>query len=205
MSTFRNPVGPQSSTTYWRRRLVVILGLVAVIVVIALIAFRPGPDKPASSAADAQTTKTAEPTSSGAPADPSTACADGVVKVVGITDADSYGAEQQPLLSLSITNTGTTACTFNAGSDVQEYVITSGEEKIWSSKDCQTAPVANAAVLEPGVAVTTTPFPWDRTRSSTDTCETTDRPLVTAAGASYHLEVTINGVAATDTKQFILN
>ena len=205
MSTFRNPVGPQSSNTYWRRRLVVILGLVAVIVVIALIAFRPGGDKPASNAADTKPASSAAPSATGAPADASAACAEGVVQVVPITDADSYGADQQPLLSLSITNSGTTACTFNAGSDVQEYVITSGDEKIWSSKDCQTAPVANAAVLEPGVALTTTPFPWDRTRSAADTCESTDRPAVTAAGASYHLEVTINGVAATDTKQFLLN
>jgi cytoskeletal protein RodZ len=205
MSTFRNPVGPQSSKTYWRRRLVVVLGLVAVIVVIALIAFRPGSGKPTSNAADTEKTSTSAPASSAAATDPGAACAEGVVKVVPITDADSYGADQQPLLSLSITNTGTTACTFNAGSDVQEYVITSGEEKIWSSKDCQTAPVANAAVLEPGVAVTTTPFPWDRTRSASDTCESTDRPAVIAAGASYHLDVTINGVASTDTKQFILN
>lgn len=205
MSTFRNPVGPQSSKTYWRRRLVVVLGLVAVIVVISLIAFRPGPDKPAADKADTTTGNSAAPSASAPPADAGAACADGVVTVVPITDADSYGADQQPLLSLSITNTGTTACTFNAGSDVQEYVITSGEEKIWSSKDCQTAPVANAAVLEPGVAVTTTPFPWDRTRSSADTCDSTDRPAVIAGGASYHLDVIINGVASTDTKQFILN
>jgi hypothetical protein len=205
MSTIRNPVGPQSSKTYWRRRLVVILGLVAVIIVIALIAIRPGGDKPASTAADTKTTNTAAPSASAAPADGSAACAEGVVSVVPITDADSYGAEQQPLLSLSITNTGTAACTFNAGSDVQEYVITSGDEKIWSSKDCQTEPVANAAVLQPGVAITTTPFPWDRTRSATDTCDSTDRAAVIAAGASYHLDVTINGVASTDSKQFILN
>jgi len=176
-----------------------------VIVVLVLIFSRLGGGKPDTSAADTAPTSTAEPTSSAAPADPSAACAEGVVQVVPITDADSYGADQQPLLSLSVTNSGTTACTFNAGSDVQEYVITSGEEKIWSSKDCQTAPVANAAVLEPGVAVTTTPFPWDRTRSSADTCESTDRPAVIAAGASYHLDVTINGVASTDSKQFILN
>jgi len=205
MSTFRNPVGPQPSKTYWRRRLVFALGIVAVIVVLVLIFSRLGGGKPDTSAADTAPTSTAEPTSSAAPADPSAACAEGVVQVVPITDADSYGADQQPLLSLSVTNSGTTACTFNAGSDVQEYVITSGEEKIWSSKDCQTAPVANAAVLEPGVAVTTTPFPWDRTRSSADTCESTDRPAVIAAGASYHLDVTINGVASTDSKQFILN
>jgi hypothetical protein len=206
MSTFRNPVGPQPSTVYWRRRLVVVLGLVAVIVVIALIAFRPGPDKPASSAADTKPSSSATADSSSAGAGPDAECAEGVVEVEPITDAGDYGPEQQPLLSLSITNTGTAACTFNAGSDVQEYVITSGDEKIWSSKDCQSAPVADPRVLEPGAALTTTPFPWDRTRSSTDTCAPeAQRPSVTAGGASYHLEVTINGVAATDSKQFLLN
>jgi len=204
MSTFRNPVGPQPTKIYWRRRLVVILGLLAVIVIISLIVFRPGNDKP-QTAADTKPSSSATPASTDAPAGEGAECAEGVVEVVPITDAGDYGADQQPLLSLSITNTGTTACTFNAGTDAQEYVVTSGEEKIWSSKDCQTEPVANAQVLEPGVALTTTPFPWDRTRSAPDTCESTDRPSVTAGGASYHLEVTINGVTSTDTKQFILN
>lgn len=206
MSTFRNPVGPQPSSTYWRRRLVVILGLVAVIVVIVLLVVRPGSapaadkkdDKAASSASDAATTPPAD-------ADPGAPCAEGVVTVVGITDAGDYVAGQNPLLSLSITNTGTTACTFPAGSDVQEYVITSGEERIWSSKDCQAAPVADVRVLEPGVALTTTPFPWDRTRSAPNACDAANKTPVTAGGASYHLGVTVNGVASADTRQFLLN
>jgi len=205
MSTFRNPVGPQPAKIYWRRRLVVILGLLAVIVIVSLIVFRPAPDKPETTAADTKPSSSATPSSTDAPAGDGAECAEGVVEVAPITDAGDYGADQQPLLSLSITNTGTTACTFNAGTDAQEYVITSGEEKIWSSKDCQTEPVANAQVLEPGVALTTTPFPWDRTRSAADTCGSPDRPSVTAGGASYHLEVTIDGVTSTDTKQFILN
>ena len=205
MSTFRNPVGPQPAKIYWRRRLVVILGLLAVIVIVSLIVFRPAPDKPETTAADTKPSSSATPSSTDAPAGDGAECAEGVVEVAPITDAGDYGADQQPLLSLSITNTGTTACTFNAGTDAQEYVITSGEEKIWSSKDCQTEPVANVQVLEPGVALTTTPFPWDRTRSAADTCDSPDRPSVTAGGASYHLEVTIDGVTSTDTKQFILN
>ena len=205
MSTFRNPVGPQPAKIYWRRRLVVILGLLAVIVIVSLIVFRPAPDKPETTAADTKPSSSATPSSTDAPAGDGAECAEGVVEVAPITDAGDYGADQQPLLSLSITNTGTTACTFNAGTDAQEYVVTSGEEKIWSSKDCQTEPVANAQVLEPGVALTTTPFPWDRTRSAADTCDSPDRPSVTAGGASYHLEVTIDGVTSTDTKQFILN
>ena len=38
MSTFKHPVGPQPSKVYWRRRLLVGLGILAVIVVIVLIA-----------------------------------------------------------------------------------------------------------------------------------------------------------------------
>jgi hypothetical protein len=205
MSTFRNPVGPQPSSTYWRRRLVVILGLVAVIVVIVLIAVRPG-SSPASEQKDDKAPAAASDAATDAPADadPGAPCADGVVSVVGITDAGDYAAGQTPLLSLSITNTGTTPCTFPAGSDVQEYVITSGEERIWSSKDCQAAPVADVRVLEPGVALTTTPFPWDRTRSAPDACDAA-KTAVTAGGASYHLGVTVNGVASADTRQFLLN
>ncbi|GAB2464314.1 hypothetical protein HD599_000004 [Conyzicola lurida] len=203
MSTFRNPVGPQSSSTYWRRRLVVGLGLVAVIVVIILIAFPRGGATPTADETDAPAS-TSSPAATDEAVVPDGECNPSVVEVTAITDAGDYSAEQQPLLSLSITNIGATACTFSAGSDVQEYVITSGEERIWSSKDCQTDPVPAATQLEPGVAVTTTPFAWDRTRSDPAACDAQRTP-VTAGGASYHLGVTVNGVASTDTKQFLLN
>lgn len=206
MSTFRNPVGPQSSSTYWRRRLVVILGLVAVIVVIVLIAVRPGGKPSASTTDDDKSTNTSAPDTSDTPvADPETPCADGVVNVAALTDAGDYIAGQQPLLSLSVTNTGTAACTFAVGVDVQKYTITSGTEVIWTSTDCQAPATPESRVLEPGVALTTTPFVWGRVRSDPSTCESTDRPEVTAGGASYHLAVSIGGVESADTKQFLLN
>jgi hypothetical protein len=205
MSTFRNPVGPQPSSTYWRRRLMVILGLVAVIVVIVLIAVRPG-STPAATTDDDKKTNTAAPADSeAAAADPETPCAPGVVTVAAITDAGDYIAGQQPLLSLSVTNTGTTACTFAVGADVQKYTITSGTEQIWTSTDCQAAATPESRVLEPGVALATTPFAWDRTRSDPAACESTERAPVTGGGASYHLAVTINGVESAETKQFLLN
>jgi hypothetical protein len=209
MSTFRNPVGPQPSSTYWRRRLVVGLGLLAVLIVILLIAFRPGGNQPASGNGSADPTSTSASTdkpaaASGKPVDKG-ACAPAVLNVVAITDADEYSDGQQPLLSLSVTNTGTTPCTFSAGSDVQEYIVTSGEDRIWSSKDCQSDAVAAPVTLEPGVAVTTTPFPWDRTRSDPSTCDTTDRPQVTGGGATYRLAVILNGVESAESKPFLLN
>jgi hypothetical protein len=208
MSTFRNPVGPQPTSTYWRRRIVVGLGILAVIVIIFLIAVRPGGAKPAtgtdgdSKAASASTDAPAD--ASDAPVDEG-ACAPAVVKVAAVTDADEYTAEQQPLLSLTVTNAGTTECTFNAGSDVQEYIITSGEDRIWSSKDCQVDAVAAPVTLKPGVAVPTTPFPWDRTRSDPGTCESADRQQVTGGGATYRLAVVLDGVESSESKPFLLN
>jgi len=208
MSTLKHPVGPQPSSTYWRRRLVVGLGLLAVIIVIILIVGRlgsggtPAADtKPASSSTPAPEETEAPAATDGA------ACADGVVSVVPITDQDSYAAGAQPLLSLSITNTGTTACSFAAGSDVQEYVVSSGEERIWSSKDCQSAPVADVRTLEPGATLTTTPFAWGLTRSEPDNpaiCEA-GQPTVITGGATYRLGVSVNGVESADDKSFILN
>jgi hypothetical protein len=196
MSTIRNPVGPQPKNVYWRRRLLVLLGVLAVIVIIILIVARPGAGKPT-------THKTNTPHS---PVVAATACKVSDIKVAGVTDALSYAVGVDPRLSLTITNTGATACSFKAGSDQQTYVITSGTEKIWSSKDCQTGAVSATTTLQPGVAAKSTPFAWSRTRSNPAACSATNSPQVKAGGASYHLTVTVSGVtsAKADSPQFIL-
>jgi hypothetical protein len=197
MSTIRNPVGPQPKNIYWRRRLLVLLGVLAVIVIIILIVARPGGHK---------TPVGIKTTTTHAPVVAAVACKPTDVKVVGVTDATSYAAGVDPMLSLTITNTGPTACSFKDGSDEQVYLITSGTEKIWSSKDCQTGAVAATTTLKPGVAVKTTPFAWSRTRSNPAACAATNAPQVIAGGASYHLTVTVNGVtsAKADSPQFLL-
>jgi len=204
MSTIRNPVGPQPSSVYWRRRLV-LLGLLAAVVIIVLLIIWPrgGGDTPPATD-DATSSNTAAPEDEIDPDAEAGACAPGSVTVAAITDEDVYAAGEQPLLSLSLTNTGTAPCFFNAGSDVQEYRITSGEDPIWNSKDCQTEPVAAEVELEPGVALTTTPFAWDRTRSDPATCAG-ERPQVTAGGATYRLAVTVDGVESSTDEPFILN
>ena len=85
------------------------------------------------------------------------------------------------------------------------YTITSGTDLIWNSTDCQTNKTPLMQVLDPGTAkaLSTTPFAWDRTRSSTTTCSGA-RPAVTAGGASYHLNVKLGKVTAKGTKQFLL-
>jgi len=201
MSTIKNPVGPQPPSVYWRRRLLLLLVLVAVIVVIVLIIVRPGSGTPTSHPSGSNSAShTPSATSSGSS---SAACDPSVITLIPITDAASYAAGVQPQLSMSITNSGASACTFDVGTDAQVYLITSGSDQIWSSKDCQTAPSANKQVLQPGKTLSTTPFGWDRTRSSTTTC-TGNRPEVTAGGASYHLAVQVGAAKSTGTKQFVL-
>ncbi len=198
MSTIRNPVGPQSSRVYWRRRLAVLIGLLVVILIIVLIVARPGSGKPSGLPSNTPSSSASIP--------PAAACDPKNVEVDAVTDQLSYAAGVDPQFSLTITNTGTTPCSFSDGSNVQEYVITSGTERIWSSKDCQTGAVAATTSLQPGKAVHSTPFPWDRTRSNPSACSATNAAQVIAGGASYHLAVTVNGITSAKDKspQFIL-
>jgi hypothetical protein len=210
MSTFRTPVGPQPPNVYWRRRLLVALGVLAVIVIVILIVGKPGQSGSGAtpqdtSSAKPNATQSAPPKSSVTPSTSTTACAPANVKLVPVTDKVTYAANEKPMISMTITNTGPASCTINLGSTQQELIITSGTEQIWDSKDCQTAPVDTQYTLKPGVAVPTTPIAWDRTRSSTSTCSATNRPAVSAAGASYHLSVKVGAITSKNSAQFILN
>ena len=206
MSTTTHPVGPQSSTVYRRRRLVVGLGVLAVLLIIILIVVRPGSGgDPASTAAPAPTGSAADPAASADPA-AAPACDPAVVQVEAITDQAAYDAGDEPELSLSVTNTGSTPCTLNAGTSTQVFTITSGADVYWTSTDCQTDPADAEVTLEPGVAVSTkTPLTWDRTRSSPETCEITEREAVPGEGASYYLSVSVGGVESAGPTQFLLN
>ena len=201
MSTFRNPVGPQPSKVYWRRRLAVVIGVLVVILIIILIVVRPGAGKPKAVPTDKTTSSAASAAPATAPA-----CKASDLQVVAVTDAVSYAPGVDPKLSLTITNTGATSCSFKDGSDVQDYEITSGTDKIWSSKDCQSNPVAHTSILLPSKSVTSTPFAWNRTRSNPSACSATNAPQVVAGGASYHLAVIVNGVRSStaNSPQFIL-
>jgi hypothetical protein len=210
MSGIRNPIGPQSPNVYWRRRLLVLLGIVAVIVVIILIIVAPKGGTPTSADTKTPATHATQPapnpsfTGGTSTAGAAAACAPSVVTLTPITDASTYASGVQPQLSMSITNAGAKACTLDVGTKAQVYVITSGADSIWNSSDCQQNPTSDVRTLEPGKALTTTPFAWSRTRSSKDTCSATAPAQVTAGGASYHLQVKLGTLTSSGTKQFVL-
>jgi len=198
--------GRLPASVYRRRRIVVGLAALAVVVIIALLIW--GVASGAGSGSDP--TKSPGASDTPKPTDSETAAADGstpcdplVITLVPVTDKTEYQAGENPMISMTITNSGTTACTYNVGTDAQLYSIVSGEDPIWNSRDCQTEPTAQELVLQPGVATPTTPFAWDRTRSSADTCGS-DRPQVTAGGATYRLSVELGEAKSAEDAPFLL-
>lgn len=182
------------------------LAVLAVVVIIVLLIWGVSsgagsgsdPDKSPSSSDTPKPTDTET-----AAADGSTPCDPATIVVTPVTDKTEYQAGENPLISMTITNSGTSACTYNVGTDAQLYSIVSGEDPIWNSRDCQSDAAPLDQVLQPGVAVPTTPFAWDRTRSSADTCAS-ERPQVTGGGATYRLSVELGESKSLEDTPFLL-
>ena len=215
MSTNPAPARRHPPQVYRRRRLIVLLGVVAVIVAIVLIIVRPG-----SSQGDEQDAPVGTPSATPAatdeasapptviPTEPTAAdgdaCKAADIMVEAVTDKTVYEAAEQPALSVTITNTGKNVCVLNAGTKAQVFTIKSGSEVYWLSTDCQVDPIDAEVSLTPGTPISSSvPIVWDRTRSSVDTCAG-PREAVPAGGASYHLEVSVDGFTSETTKQFLL-
>jgi cytoskeletal protein RodZ len=217
----------QSPAVYRRRRLVLLVGLVLIVALVWLLIAQPwrssaAPTPAATPAAStpaatpASTPAATEPANDGAnsdavdPAAESTAgvpaCTDADVTVEALTDQTSYAADQNPQLSIRLTNTSDADCTLNVGTTGQSFTITSGNDTWWRSTDCQSEPSDTVATISAGQTVTSAaPITWDRTRSSVDTCQDANRVKAPGGGASYHLAVAIGGIPAQSTAQFVLN
>jgi len=201
MSTIRHPVGPQPSRVYWIRRLVALLLLILVVGLVVFGLSRlggdpdPAPTPAPSGSAAAAPTPTPSPTSElieGA------ACLPENVRVDAVTDDVTYQSGVAPQLSFTITNTAGVACTFDVGSSQQAFVVTSGAETYWSSRDCLVDASDASILLEPNLGQTSAALGWDRTRSAPDTCDS-ERPAAPGGGATYALTVTVGPVASTPT------
>lgn len=188
---------PLPAAVYWRRRLVVLGGLLAIIAVAVLIVVRPG-----FGAGQAE------------PLPEDTALLDVVeipnclpsqIELVAKTNQVRYASGEQPQVWLSVTNTSTVDCLLQAGTDVQEYTISSGPDEIWVSTHCQTLSQPNELTLRAGEQQETGSIPWDRTRSAPNTCDEPSRPMMPGGGASYHLSVSLGNFSSESTKQFLLD
>lgn len=174
---------------YKRRRQVVALlallligGLVWAAIAIAGV-FR-GNEAPAAAAVDPASTASspsaaptasasASPTPSATPTKP--VCNPASIEVTGSTDAETYAADQSPVLSLTVSNTGDVPCPVNVGTSQMEFLITSGEDRIFSSRDCQEGAEDLEVTIEPGESETAR-FTWERVRSTPECTEVDAAP-----------------------------
>ncbi|WIE68566.1 hypothetical protein [Curtobacterium sp. MCLR17_054] len=229
MSSLRHPVGPEKPVVYWRRRALVLAALLVVVLVVVLIVVgrgsgatsaAPSASASAGSGADASSagsgsgsgsSRSAAPKPSAsasasaskpAAADGSTCTKDQIV-LTPVLDKSAYGPTEDPKIAMSIKNSSTNSCHLDLGSAQQVLTISSGQEQYWSSKDCQTGGTNQDVTIKSGQTLTTPAIAWDRTRSSTSTCDSS-RPAVTAGGASYHLQVAVGNLESKSSVQFIL-
>ncbi|QQD76368.1 hypothetical protein I8920_00890 [Curtobacterium sp. YC1] len=224
MSSLRHPVGPEKPVVYWRRRALVLGALLVVVLVVVLIVV--GRGSGATSAAPTASASPAGSSSSGsgsgaaassspsrssaasapaslAPAADGSTCAKDQIVLTPVLDKQTYGPTEDPQIAMSIENTGKNSCHLDLGSAQQVLTISSGEEQYWSSKDCQTGGTNQDVTIKAGQTLTTPAIAWDRTRSSTSTCDSS-RPAVSAGGASYHLQVAVGDLESKRSVQFIL-
>jgi len=213
---------------YRRRRLVLLIGILVVAALVWLFIAQPwnGNAAPAPSPSRSATTPAPTPSSTpsegadGAAADGANAdavdpaasaegvpaCTNDDVAIEALTDQSSYAADQNPQLSIRLTNTSGAECAINVGTSGQSFTITSGNDTWWRSTDCQSEPSDMIVTIAAGQTVTSaTPITWDRTRSSVDSCQDANRAKAPAGGASYHLAVAIGGIPSTMTAQFLLS
>jgi hypothetical protein len=122
----------------------------------------------------------------------------------GSKPQSSFAAGSNPKLWFTLTNTSGKPCYFNVGTAAQQFIVTSGSEKIWTTTDCKAAKSNYRMLLQPGAANASTPITWARVRSSSTGCDAASgQSAAIGGGASYHLTVKLGPVTSNDV-QFIL-
>ena len=200
----QRPVAPRKKSVYLRRRLIALVVLVALVAIVwslvaAAISFVQGvfgdnsnaPAGPNSSAGAACTSESIL-------LEPIVADAGGGVKA-------AFDTGINPFFGYRITNIGAKDCTLDLGPKDTYYRVTSGEETIWTSENCdRTGLVSSVVTLKPNEPMSNALSDWYRVKSSATGCGADQTP-VTAGGASYHLSVEVGGMVSKETSQFILN
>lgn len=144
----------------------------------------------------------ASATPEGAPTPtPTPTCNQNLVTVSASTDKAAYGPDENPLLSLKVTNGGTMPCEVNIGTSQMEYLITSGADRIFSSRDCQAKSEDLVKTIAPGASETAN-LPWPRNRTLEGCSPIGAKP---GAGGAYYIFTAKLGSKASPRAVFQLN
>lgn len=206
----------------YRRRRLVVGGALLLVIALVVTAFAAsglfggasqqasstGPTEAAPSAAVSATataSATAPPASATASATPSASatatCNQSLVAVSASTDKPAYGGEEDPVLTLKVTNGGTVACEVNLGTSQMEFLVTSGSDRIFSSRDCQAGSEDLVKTIAPGASETAN-FTWNRNRTVQGCQAVTAKP---GAGGAYYNFTAMLGSKASPKAVFQLN
>ena len=179
---------------YWVRRLVVLgIPLLVVLLVVWLVVGRGDGEDPTPAA---QTTTSSPPVEQPADPAPSTTPSDTTSGVADCAPTALVIATENvgltPAANVAITNTGTDPCLVDAGEAQREIVITSGDDRVWSNRDCIVAGTESRTLLLPGGGNDTTPFAWNRVRSA----EGCPAGLPAPGAGTYSAQLNLAGASA---------
>ena len=129
--------GRVSPEVYRRRRIVVgVLALVVLALIIWLVSWAVTA-LGALFGNDEEPEIASTPIVSEQPKEPA-ACNPKDIKLTASTAAESFAlSADEAILEMGIENTSGEECSFNVGTSQQEFLVTSGDDRIFSSKDCQ--------------------------------------------------------------------
>lgn len=133
---------------------------------------QPADGQPASPPATAPASAPATPT-----------CDQNLVTVSAATDKGAYGRDAKPMLTLTVTNGGKLPCEVNIGTSQMEFLVTSGSDRIFSSKDCQAKTGDLVKTIQPGKSESAN-FPWARNRTVEGCQSISAKP---GAGGAYYV------------------
>ena len=210
------PVGNLPASVYWRRRVLVVIPLVALVVLTFYVALSPGgkndstspvastsslssPPATSSSPAASPTTSTSPtPTTSAppssAPATAVAACVATSLQVAAVTSAKSYKVGTEPVLSLQVTNTGMKPCTQDLADGQIVLTVYNGDARVWGSHDCKIEPGTDVSTLSPNRPVKLS-ITWTGT-SSVPGCKA---QRVRVAAGTYTLKASLASITGTPT------
>ncbi|HTR69247.1 MAG TPA: hypothetical protein VMH41_03350 [Mycobacteriales bacterium] len=186
MSTLLHPVGPRGPGVYWLRRGVLLAAILAVILVLATQCGGGGGGKPT---ADKTPSPSSSPSSSPTTPAAVVACDPDTLTLTLSTDLSQYTVGQSPQLIGVVRNTGDATCTFASSPANEIWTITSGSDKIWTTKGCTDSTVTKTVKIKPGSTKKITTV-WDGHRLDTGCTEG-----AVAQPGEYVLRAKLNGIA----------
>lgn len=156
------PASRPPARVFWIRRLVVLGIPLLLVVVLAVWWTGRGGDAQADVPTPPVTSPGSEPdTEAGIPE-----CAPAQLALAITPVAESFPAGVEPVFEVSVTNSGPEPCLVDAGDGQREVVVTSGEDRVWSSLDCVAPEADPRTLLLVGGQSDVTQLGWARLRSA---------------------------------------